>query len=268
MDETAFAKVNLALHVRGRGEDGYHRIETLFAFCDDGDQLSVAAGEGVSLEITGPFGHRLSSGEDNLVIRAARALADRFEVETGAAIVLEKHLPIAAGLGGGSADAAAALRLLCRFWGVAPAEGELHSIAAALGADVPACLASRTARGEGRGDLLGAWRGEGLSGAPVLLVNPGAPLSTAAVFGAWDGEDRGPLGGLDGGRNDLEPPAIRLVPEIAEVLDMLSDARLGRMSGSGATCFGLYDSEDVRDRAAARIAAARPGWWQLATRLR
>jgi 4-diphosphocytidyl-2-C-methyl-D-erythritol kinase len=268
MDETAFAKINLALHVRGRGEDGYHRIETLFAFCDDGDRLSVAPGEGISLEITGPFGHRLSSGEDNLVIRAARALADRFGVEAGAAIILEKNLPVAAGLGGGSADAAAALRLLCRFWGVAAAEGELHSIAAALGADVPACLASRTARGEGRGDLLGEWQGEALSGAPLLLVNPGAPLSTADVFRAWDGEDRGPLGGLDGARNDLEPAAIGLVPEIAEVLDLLSDARLARMSGSGATCFGLYDSEGARDRAATRIGAARPGWWKLATRLR
>jgi 4-diphosphocytidyl-2-C-methyl-D-erythritol kinase len=268
MDEIAYAKINLALHVRGRDPDGYHRIETLFAFCEDGDRLSVARGEGLTLSVAGPFGHELSAGEDNLAMRAARALAEQSGVSSGAAITLEKNLPVSAGLGGGSADAGAVLRLLCRFWGIAPSQTELHALAAALGADVPACLASRTARGEGRGDVLTPWQDETLAGAAVLLVNPGAPLSTAAVFRAWDGEDRGPLAGLEGARNDLEAAAIGLVPEIAAVLDALSDAALARMSGSGATCFGLYESVATRDAAAARIGAAHPGWWQLATRLR
>jgi 4-diphosphocytidyl-2-C-methyl-D-erythritol kinase len=268
MTETGYAKVNLALHVRAREADGYHRIETIFAFCEDGDLLSVEAGEELSLSVAGPFGHELSAGEDNLAMRAARALAERYAPDAGAAITLEKNLPVASGVGGGSADAAAVLRLLCRFWRIAPPEAELHALAAALGADVPACLASRTARGEGKGDVLTAWTGASLAGTPVLLVNPGAPLSTGAVFAAWDGEDRGPLVGLEYSRNDLEAAAIAIVPDIAELLDALSGAALARMSGSGATCFGLYADDEARDAAASRIGAARPGWWQLATRLR
>jgi 4-diphosphocytidyl-2-C-methyl-D-erythritol kinase len=268
LEETAFAKLNLALHVRGREADGYHRIETIFAFCEEGDRLEVREGEGLSLDVAGPFGHELSSGEDNLAMLAARRLAERFGQGRGAALVLEKRLPVSAGLGGGSADAAAVIRLLCRWWGIAPGEEELLALAGELGADVPACLASRTARGEGRGDRLLPWADETLAGRSVLLVNPGTPLSTAAVFRTWEGEDMGPLGGLDGSRNDLEPPAIGIVPEIADLLAALSDARLARMSGSGATCFGLYDSESARDSAAERIRGLAGGWWQLSTRLR
>lgn len=268
MNETAFAKINLALHVRGREPDGFHRIETIFAFCEHGDMLAVAAREGIGLTVTGPFAAALAVGEDNLVLRAARALAGHCGIATGAALTLEKRLPVAAGLGGGSADAGAALRLLCRFWGVAPTAQELHAIAAPLGADVPACLLSRTARGDVRGDRLSAWDGEDLSGTPVLLVNPGVPLSTAAVFRAWDGGDRGPLVGLEGSRNDLEGPAMALVPEVADTLEALSDAEIARMSGSGATCFGLYAAAAARDAAAARIRAAHPRWWLLPTRLR
>ena len=268
MEETAFAKVNLALHVRGREADGYHRIETIFAFCEDGDRLEVRDGEGLSLELAGPFAEAIGAGEDNLVIRAAKALRQRFGVARGAALRLDKRLPVAAGLGGGSADAAAALRLLCRWWGVAAEERELLDIARALGADVPACLLSRTMRGEGRGDRLAAWSGGDLSGAAVLLVNPGVPLATEAVFRGWDGTDRGPLETLDSARNDLAPAATALVPEVADVLRALSGAPTARMSGSGASCFGLYASEAERDSAAARIAAAHPGWWLLPTRLR
>lgn len=257
MRETAYAKLNLALHVRGREADGYHRIETLFAFCEDGDVLTAEPADELSLRVTGPFAVALEGDADNLVLRAARALGI-----SDSALILDKRLPVASGIGGGSADAAATLRLL------GEGRADLMQIAAGLGADVPACLLSRTARGEGRGDRLASVEAPELAGMPVLLVNPRIALSTAAVFAAWDGVDRGPLSGWREGRNDLEPAARRLVPEIGAVLEALSNARFARMSGSGATCFGLYDSEAARDAAAARIAAARPAWWLSQTRLR
>lgn len=252
MQEIGYAKINLALHVRKREADGYHRIETLFAFCEDGDVLTAVEADTLSLEVIGPFAAAPEGAGDNLVLEAARALGRT------AAFTLDKRLPVAAGLGGGSADAAAALRML----------GGGAEVAARLGADVPACLLSRTARGTGRGDEIAPVEIEGLSGTPVLLVNPGVPLPTAAVFRAWDGVDHGPLDHWEEGRNDLEAPAIGLVPEIAEVLEALSGARIARMSGSGATCFGLYEDEAGRDADAARIAAAKPGWWVSQTRLR
>lgn len=262
MQETAYAKLNLALHVRERLPDGYHRIETVFAFAEAGDVLTAAAGQGLSLEVTGPFAADLAGESDNLVLKAARALG-----WTGA-LTLDKRLPVAAGIGGGSADAAAVLRLLNRFWQLNRTEDELVRIAAGLGADVPACLLSQTARGEGRGDEITPIEIDGLAGTAVLLVNPRIKLSTAAVFGAWDGIDRGPLGDWREGRNDLETAARRLVPEIDVALDMLSAADLARMSGSGATCFGLYPDDVSRDVAASKIEIAHPGWWTCATRLR
>ena len=204
MHETAYAKINLALHVRERMADGYHRIETVFAFAEDGDGLDVAEAKELTLEITGPFAADLTGDGDNLVLSAARALRERHGVKAGARLTLDKRLPIAAGIGGGSADAAAALRLLTRWWHLDASETDLLDIAATLGADVPACLLSRTARGEGRGDALQPLADHGLTGTPLLLVNPRAPLSTAAVFRAWDGVDRGALGDWREGRNDLE----------------------------------------------------------------
>ncbi|MGZ8337189.1 MAG: 4-(cytidine 5'-diphospho)-2-C-methyl-D-erythritol kinase [Allosphingosinicella sp.] len=268
MHETAFAKLNLALHVRGRRPDGYHRVETVFAFARDGDALSVAASDDLALEVTGPFAAGLSDEPDNLVLSAARALRDRFAVARGARLTLDKRLPVAAGIGGGSADAAAALRLLTRWWELPASDADLRDLAALLGADVPACLLSRSCRGEGKGDELRPLAEAGLAGTPVLLVNPRVPLSTVAMFRAWDDVDRGPLADWREGRNDLAAAAIGLVPAIAEVLAALSAADFARMSGSGATCFGLYSSEDERDSAAAAIAAAQPHWWTLATRLR
>lgn len=250
--EIAYAKLNLALHVRAREADGYHRIETIFAFCEDGDVVTAAPAEALSLEVTGPFAGALAGEGDNLVLRAARAAG------ATAALSLDKRLPVAAGLGGGSADAAAVLRLF---------QGSME-MAAALGADVPACLFSRTARGEGKGDVIEPMAITGLSGTPVLLVNPNIRLPTGPVFNGWDGIDRGPLGDWESGRNDLEAPALALVPEIGAVLEALAGARVARMSGSGATCFGLYENEAARDAAAARIAAAKPGWWLSQTRLR
>jgi 4-diphosphocytidyl-2-C-methyl-D-erythritol kinase len=257
MREIAYAKLNLALHVRARQADGYHRIETLFAFCEDGDVLTAAPGEGLSLTVTGPFADALAGEGDNLVLRAARALG-----VDDIALTLEKNLPVASGIGGGSADAAAALRLL------GGDRGDLHEIAASLGADVPACLASRTARGEGKGERLTPIDDAGLAGTPVLLVNPRVALPTAAVFAGWDGVDRGPLGNWREGRNDLEAPGRRLVPQISAMLDALADAPFARMSGSGATCFALFDSEAARDDVQGRIAADHSTWWSLATRLK
>lgn len=261
MDEVAYAKLNLALHVRAREADGYHRIETLFAFCEHGDLLGAREGEGLSLEITGPCAGELAGEADNLVLKAVRALG-----VSDVALTLDKRVPVASGIGGGSADAAAALRLLANMRGIDT--HRLGPIAIGLGADVPACLLSRTARGEGRGDRLMPVAIGGLRGVPVLLVNPGCRLPTAQVFAAWDGVDRGPLVDWETGRNDLEAPARALVPEIGAVLGALSGARIARMSGSGATCFGLYPDAADRDAAAAAIAAAYPAWWLLKTRLR
>lgn len=266
--ETAYAKLNLALHVRAREADGYHALETLFAFCEDGDRLTIEDAPG--LRLTGPFGAALAGEGDNLVTRAARDWSARFGGAV-AGFTLEKVLPIASGIGGGSADAAAAIRLLAARDGIDPASAEVLRLASALGADVPACVGSFAARGEGRGDRLAAVDLGPLGGAPVLLVNPGCAVSTGAVFRGWDGIDRGPLGsGVDAalaGRNDLQAPAIAIAPVIGEVLAALSEAEgvtFVRMSGSGATCFAVFASEAARDAAAAGL----PGpWWRLATRL-
>ena len=266
MEETAYAKINLALHVRARRPDGYHDIETVFAFAEDGDRLSVTESEGLALEVTGPFVGGLAGERDNLVLRAARQLRERFHVAAGARLTLDKRLPVAAGIGGGSADAAAALRLLARWWQLDASEAALLDIAAGLGADVPACLLSRLARGTGRGDTL-APLDTVPSGTPILLVNPRKELATAAVFAAWDGVDHGPLRDWRKGRNDLERAAIGEMPEVAAILEALVGADVARMSGSGATCFGLYGNEKDRDFAAATITENHPQWWSLATRL-
>ena len=262
--EIAPAKLNLALHVRGRRADGRHDIETIFAFCSDGDRLSAVPGDELSLDITGPFAADI--GEHNLVLTAGRALADAAGQPLGAAITLDKRLPVAAGLGGGSADAAAALRLLTAMHKLEPALAQ--AVAPALGSDVPVCLLSLPMRGEGAGDRLWPVDLGEVSGTPVLLVNPRIPLSTADVFAGWGGDDGGQLCDWREGRNDLEAPAIALVPSIADVLGWLG-ARPGvnfsRMSGSGATCFALFDSEHTRDVAAETTPR---GWWRLATFLR
>jgi 4-diphosphocytidyl-2-C-methyl-D-erythritol kinase len=273
LSDTGFAKLNLALHVRRRRADGYHDLETIFAFTELGDGLTVEPADGLSLRVEGPFASAAPPGSDNLVLRAARALGG----ERGAAITLDKRLPIAAGLGGGSADAAATLRLLNRLWELdLPAE-RLAEIGAALGADVAACVHSRTMRGEGRGEALAPIADGGLAGTPTLLVNPRVAVPTPAVFARWDGEDRGPLADGDpvaaaaAGRNDLEPPALGLAPVIGEVLNSmaaLKGVHLVRMSGSGATCFALLASDQAAAAGAEAIAAAHPGWWVAATRLR
>jgi 4-diphosphocytidyl-2-C-methyl-D-erythritol kinase len=264
--EIAAAKLNLALHVRGRLPDGRHAIETVFAFCIDGDRLSAEPGDALALDTTGPFAADLANESDNLVLRAARALAESASVSRGAALALDKRLPVASGIGGGSADAAAALRLLTSLWRIDPKHAE--RVAPELGSDVPACLLSLPMRGEGAGDELTPIDLSDISGTPVLLVNPRVPLSTAEVFARWDGEDQGRLDDWREGRNDLEQAAISIVPQIGSVLGWFQaqqGATFVRMSGSGATCFALFESEEARDRAADGVPRE---WWRLATFLR
>ena len=266
--ETAYAKINLALHVRRRREDGYHEIETLFAFVDAGDRLTARSASRDAVRVVGEFADQLTDPFGNIVAKALSILPR----PGGLAVVLEKNLPVAAGLGGGSADAGAVFRMV----------GEAHGLpddwrerAARLGADVPACVESRACIGRGIGTELEPVEND-LAGRAVLLVNPRVPLSTGPVYAAWDGIDRGPLPAgpasavARDGRNDLEMPAISLCPAVAEVLAELhgNGADLARMSGSGATCFALYRSQDVMRQAAEKLALRHPDWWQLGGNLR
>ena len=268
MKETAYAKINLALHVRARRDDGYHELETLFAFVDAGDVMVARPAAQDSLTVTGEFGGALTDPFGNIVMQALGALPRA----QGLAVTLEKNLPVAAGLGGGSADAGALFRIVRELHGL---PDDWRDRAAKLGADVPACVDSVTCIGRGTGTELEPVAGS-LAGTPVLLVNPRLPLATGPVFKAWDGQDRGPLPQGQpleialAGRNDLEQPAIALCPQIADVLAVLRETAplLARMSGSGATCFALYYSEDARDAAAARLRESQPDWWQLPGQLR
>lgn len=263
LSERAYAKLNLALHVRGKLPDGRHRIETIFAFCEDGDELTAEPFTIFGLASSGEFLSDL--GEDNLIVNAWRAVENEVGSPMGVQFTLDKRLPVASGIGGGSADAAAALRLMARLFDLNPTL--VAKVAPSLGADVPACLLSQSCRGDGVGDQLEPID-LGLAGTPVLLVNPRAPLRTGEVFAAWDEVDRGPLSDWREGRNDLEAPAVKLVPKIANMLEWLrgqSGTNFVRMSGSGATCFALFDTLEARD-AAANICP--PHWWHLATRLR
>ena len=268
MNETAYAKINLALHVRRRRDDGYHEIETLFAFVDAGDRLTARSAARDELHIVGEFAGQLTNPFDNIVAKALSALPR----PDGLAITLEKNLPVASGLGGGSADAGAVFRLMREARGL---PDDWRERAARLGADVPACVDSQACIGRGTGTELEYVEND-LAGSAVLLVNPRVAVPTGPVFAAWDGLDRGPL--PEGpasriaaeGRNDLEAPAIALCPAIAEVKSELHDceADLVRMSGSGATCFALFRRHDVMRKAAEKLALRRPEWWQLAGQLR
>lgn len=259
LTETAYAKVNLALHVRRRRDDGYHELETVFAFCEHGDVVTAELADTLSLSIDGPFAEGLSA-TDNLIVRAAE------EMGVTAKLHLTKNLPVASGIGGGSADAAAALRILKRLTGQPLPSLDTQR---ALGADVPACVVSQTMRGEGVGEALSPVGS--VAGTPILLVNPRIPLSTGAVFRAWDGIDQGLLGDWHHGRNDLEAPACALVPEIAALLVFLGsrhDVTLARMSGSGATCFALFATKAARDRAVTEVRTTFPAYWTMESVLR
>ncbi len=273
--EAACAKLNLALHVRRRRADGYHELETIFAFAEAGDIVSLEVA-GPALVIDGPFGAAVAPDADNLVLRAVGALRSASDITSAVSLRLTKTLPVASGLGGGSADAAATLRLLNRHWQLHWPINRLADLGTDLGADVAACVWSQTMRGTGRGDRLHVLGAAGVAGTSALLVNPGVAVPTGAVFAAWDGVDRGPLpngeplAAASAGRNDLEAPARALQPVIGDVLAALSSqtgATLVRMSGSGATCFALFSSAAACESAAVAISAARPRWWVLPTRL-
>ena len=268
MIETAFAKLNLALHVRGRRSDGYHELETLFAFVDVGDRLTAQVAAQDELRTTGEFAKQLTDPFANIVAKALHSLPHG----PGWAVTLEKNLPVAAGLGGGSADAGAVFRIVEAHYGL-PADWAER--AARLGADVPACVRSVTCIGRGTGTEIEEIESD-LTGTPVLLVNPRLPLSTGPVFAGWAGQDRGPLAQGSAremalaGRNDLEASAMALCPAIGEVLAALHQTAplLARMSGSGATCFALYETPKRRDAAAALIRTAQPVWWAMPGKLR
>jgi 4-diphosphocytidyl-2-C-methyl-D-erythritol kinase len=284
--ELARAKVNLFLHVGQPSADGYHDLSSLMVFADVGDRVTLRPG-GSGFTVTGPFASGLVDEGDNLVTRARDLFLTRFGGNAAFGLMLEKSLPIAAGLGGGSADAAAALRLMAGAFDLPFAErcetGAMGEIARMLGADVAACLGSTPVMAKGRGDVLTA--SPPLPVLHAVLVNPGAPSPTAAVYRAFD-EDRawaelaaprpGPIATpaetvrwLSSTRNDLEAPAIRLCPEIGEVIAALrrSDGCLmARMSGSGATCFALCEDEAGAARLAESIARSRPAWWVAACR--
>lgn len=270
----AAAKINLALHVTGQRADGYHVLDSLVCFADFGDILSVAPAPDLSLSLSGPRAKDLPIGADNLVLRAARS----FGTGQGAMIRLEKRLPVAAGIGGGSADAAACLHALSQLWGQ-PIPGIEQQLA--LGADVPACVVGRTLRMQGVGERISPI--DHMPKFDAVLINPGIALSTPTVFRGLTHKQNPPLEALPKGntpaewldwlkrqRNDLEAPAVQLAPRITEVLTALQQtdgSQRVSMSGSGATCFGIYASAKQAREAAKQIAANYPNWWIRATRL-
>ncbi len=270
------AKVNLYLHVTGRRDDGYHLLDSLVVFVDIGDRLTVEPAASLSLVVDGPeAGDLVSVGDDNLVLRAARLLADQAGITAGAELHLDKHLPVAAGIGGGSCDAAAALLALKRLWRISLEDEALYALGARLGADIPACLYGRAVWVGGIGERLES--AGPLPDTGILLVNPRRALPTAAVFNArggpfghvgrfapMPGEASALARALMPCRNDLTEAAIGLVPEIAAVLARLGrlpGSLLARMSGSGATCFALFANRAGAEEARALVAAAEPRWW-------
>lgn len=276
--ELARAKVNLFLHVVGRRADGYHLLDSLVVFAESGDLVTAELAETLSLTVTGPFAAFLEAGDGNLVLRAARALAQAAGTTASARLTLDKRLPVASGIGGGSADAAATLRVLDRLWGLGLDEVRLAAIALSLGADVPVCLASRPARMGGIGEVLAP--APRLPRFGLLLANPGVPLATPAVFAARQGHFDPPAvlpeGWPDAAgmardlarlRNGLEPAARGLCPAVAEVVDALAGlpgALLARLSGSGPTAFALFATAEEARAAARRLRTTYPDWWVAA----
>jgi 4-diphosphocytidyl-2-C-methyl-D-erythritol kinase len=280
--EFAPAKINLFLHVGEKRSDGFHAVQSLVAFADVGDQLVFDKSEGLFLMLEGPFARGLEGDAENLALTAARLLAEESGVLRGATMVLSKNLPVSSGIGGGSADAAAALRGLEKLWDLRLSDAVRERLAETLGSDVPVCLASRPAWMEGRGECISP-AGE-LPSLSTVLVNPGVAVSTAKVFAALQTR-RGVNGTkptqlssvsdlilfLSTTANDLEAPACAIAPEIGDALDALADCRdvlIARMSGSGATCFGLFAERAAADAAANMIRERRPDWWVAAAQLR
>jgi len=279
VSERAYAKINLALHITGRRADGYHELDSIVAFADVADVLTMTPADRVSLDITGPFASELHHDDTNSVLSAWRLLDD-FSRQRGAALApvkfrLEKNLPVASGIGGGSADAAAALRGLIRLFDVSISGQDLNKLALQLGADVPVCLLQQSSRMRGIGEMIEPFASE-LPPA-IVLANPRIPAPTAKVFeslnlqcGQSFGTGIGNLHDIQSWRNDLTAPAVTLVPEIADVIGSLIFQPGGvcsRMSGSGATCFGLFESLENAQIAADAISEKHPHWWVAATTL-
>ena len=284
LSAVARAKLNLFLHVTGRRDDGYHLLDSLVVFTEFGDRLTVAPGADLTLNVSGPFSSDLATtpADDNLILRAAMALQSETGTRSGARISLEKHIPTGAGLGGGSADAATALCLLQRLWGVSLRSDRLAEIALSLGADVPVCLAGRPARMTGIGEAIEPLQGWALD-IPVVLTHTQQSLSTPSVFRELTNAERGgaPAGALaiphdtadlfeqlGHTRNDLAAAAIRLQPGIAGLLNSLQASTgcgLARMSGSGAACFGLFEATEAAEKAARDLSAQ--GYWAVSTRI-
>ena len=285
MTRTAPAKVNLYLRVVGRRDDGYHLLDSLVAFAGLADRLEAEAAGDLSLQLDGPFAYPLAVevGDDNLVLRAARLLGVRMGVVPRARLRLTKNIPVGAGLGGGSADAAAALRVLSTLWQVEPADADTADIARELGADVPVCLAARTASVSGIGERVEA--APGLPACGLLLVHPLVPLPTAAVFRALAQRMPSPppaasltilrmpdtvtglAQALATRGNDLTEAAVSMVPQIGTILATLHatpGCRYAAMSGSGAACFALYDDVMTAEAARLDVEQAHPAWWTYA----
>jgi 4-diphosphocytidyl-2-C-methyl-D-erythritol kinase len=281
--EPAPAKINLYLNVSGRRDDGYHSMESLVVFTEFGDLIGLAPAPALSLTRTGPFAaHLPENPKDDLCLRAAQELAAILGHNAGVAISLEKNIPVAAGVGGGSADAAAILRALCRAWQIDPGLSQVLDVAARLGADVPVCLRGHTAMMRGVGDVVSPRETD--PELDLVLVNPNLPLSTAAVFASLSDKEIASVGlqapektgGFDSYvatlrkyRNDLMRPARELCPDVDDVLEVLSgiaDCQLARMSGSGPTCFGIFGSKEAATRAAQKISRLHPRWWVCPTR--
>lgn len=281
IEAEAPAKVNLFLHVGQKRADGYHALQSLVTFTEVGDEIALSPGGALNLAIRGPFATALAADADNLVLKAARALAAHAGIARGASISLTKNLPIASGIGGGSADAAATLRSLSRFWGLNLQPDVLRKIAETLGSDVPVCVSCGTQWMEGRGEILTAL--DPLPAMAMVLVNPGVKVPTPKVFAALKqrrGTDLPPpskfasaadlVAYLKDTSNDLEAPARAVAPVIGEVLTVLgaqAGARLTRMSGSGATCFALFDSDEAAANAATAIRERHATWWTVATKI-
>lgn len=272
------AKINLYLHITGRRSDGFHLLDSLVAFADAGDRIGAGPADDLLLTVDGPFAPALVGAADNLVLRAARQLALAGGIQPHAHLRLTKNLPVASGIGGGSTDAAATLSALCELWRLDPGAAELDRIALSLGSDVPVCLRGRPQHLSGAGEIL-----HDVPAMPTfwfVLVNPGIPLLTADIFRARRGGFSAAAGAvpatgnvhdlahwLRGRRNDLEAVARFLAPEVDAVLAQLSvqpDCLLARMSGSGATCFGLFADQVAAQRAASAIRLAQPDWWVMA----
>ena len=269
------AKLNLYLHVTGLRDDGYHELESLVAFANVCDSIRARPAQDLTLAVRGPFAERLILDDNNLVLRAARALQNAANIEEGAQLTLTKNLPVASGIGGGSANAAATIRALVRLWDVQPSNLDFSALALSLGADVPVCLYGRVAFMSGIGEKIQP--APQIPPAYLVIVNPGITVSTPAVFKARKGPYSEPVKKthesdslpdftrqLASRCNDLTAPAIAMAPVIGRVLSSLDSAKdclIARMSGSGATCFGIFEMESQAKKAASRIEMMHPGWW-------